>query len=440
MLPKPEACRGCPFYNDSKAFVPDELREGAAVLVYGQNPGEEEEAEGRPFIGKTGQLMEKSFLPVAGLSREQVSIGNAIRCRRHGSNDLPAIDQVATRKALEHCHQAYFKLPTSTKLVVTQGEYALYALTQQGNEKYNKVSDWRGFVLPLEPITGPRTFRSNLYVPALDSGIPVLATYHLAYLFRDATAQLLTRWDWRKIPQILAGKWPKPLPRIQEGPPDVWPARSAFDTEFVPTTGHFLCYSLAYPSAKGDGSIILRVSEVLEPGALIDKPLVVMQNAPADLPFLEKMLPSFEYDDIMHAHAVLWSDFPHDLGFMGSLYSSLNRWKHLVSLNPQVYSAGDAYATWEIYEALEKEFDRDPQSRSVYKNIQLRLIPIIRAAETRGIKVHTENTQAAFEKRQVVMDDLARRAQAAVGWPLNLRSNDHVKKQLYEIEALLKLV
>jgi uracil-DNA glycosylase family 4 len=437
---KPESCKGCPFYQDGNGFVPDELRE-TAVMIYGQNPGREEEEQAKPFVGKTGALMEKDFFPIAGLTRDTVSLGNAIRCRVGQSNEVPPIDHTATRDALAHCHTAHFKLPEKTKLIVSQGEYALYALTQEGAAKFHKVSDWRGYVLPFEPVTRPRTFHADIYVPKLDSAVSVFASYHLAYLFRDPTAGLITKWDWRKIPQILRRKWPRPLAPIQDGPPAVWPKRSAFDTEFNPSTKKFLCYSLAYPSAKGDGSLVLRVSEKLEPGALVEpKPLVVMQNAPADLPFLEKMLPAFEYDDIMHQHAVLWSDFAHDLGFLGSLYSTLNRWKHLSEINPKVYSAGDAYATWEIFEALEKEFDRDPDSRRVYKEIQLRLIPIICAAEAHGVKVNPVTTQQAYDKRQAVLDELALRAQALTGWPLNLRSNDHVRKQLYEIEGLLKLI
>jgi uracil-DNA glycosylase len=452
MLPKPDACKGCPFFGDGQGFVPDTINDQAEVFIYAQNPGKDEEhgehfdgetyhpTTPQPLIGRTGHMMDKSFLPVAGLTRDQVSVGNAIRCRYKHYNDLPPLDHVIMRDALWHCHTKHFKLPAKTRLVVVQGEYALYALTQQGNEKHRKISDWRGYVLPLEPLTEPRSLSSSIYHPGDAGSIPVLASYHLAYLFRDPTAGLITKWDWRKIPRILKGTWPRRVPTIQDGPPQTWPARSAFDTEFVPETNKFLCYSLAYPSAKGDGSLVLRVSEQLEPGAVLGKSLVVMQNATADLPFLEKMLKEFTYDDIMHAHAVLWSDFPHDLGFLGSLYSSLNRWKHLVDLNPKLYSAGDAYATWEIYEELEKEFDRDAASRNVYRNIQLKLIPIIRAAEAKGVAVNPATAKTAFEKRQAVLDELALRAQAIVGWPINLRSNDQVKHQLYELEGLLKLV
>ena len=81
MLPKPEGCIGCPLFGDGMGFVPDEIIEGAEVFVLGQNPGEEEEAEHIPFTGRTGQRMDKRFLPLAGLTRgENVSVGNVYKC------------------------------------------------------------------------------------------------------------------------------------------------------------------------------------------------------------------------------------------------------------------------------------------------------------------------------------------------------------------------
>ena len=55
MLPKPPACVGCPLYQTGQGFVPDENIEGAQVYVLAQNPGEQEEKEGKPKVGKVGQ-------------------------------------------------------------------------------------------------------------------------------------------------------------------------------------------------------------------------------------------------------------------------------------------------------------------------------------------------------------------------------------------------
>src|SRR2546428_7763535 len=90
VLAKPPACQGCPFYGDGQGFVPGELR-GSPVLVYGQNPGAEEEAQGKPFVGATGATMERNYFKVSGLSREDVSLDNAIRCRYKNANELPPL-------------------------------------------------------------------------------------------------------------------------------------------------------------------------------------------------------------------------------------------------------------------------------------------------------------------------------------------------------------
>lgn len=456
MLPKPKSCQGCPFYGDGKGFVPDLVNDQAEVFIYAQNPGESEENgvcwtgvsyephKIEPLIGKTGYQMDKFYLPLAGLTRGATSLGNSLRCRYRHKNELPPIDRVATRQALEHCHRAHFKMPAKTRVIVAQGEYAMYALTQYGAEKYHKVSDWRGYVLPFEPVGTSRTVHTDIWVPSrsrVPATCPVLVTYHLAYLSRDATAGLICKSDWSKVPKLLNGTWPEILPPINYGPPPVWPPVSAFDTEYDPTNYHFLCYSL-YDGKK------LRVSEELSPGivAIVEKggqpslPHVVMHNSPADLPFLEKMLPRFTYDDTMYQHSVLWSDFDHDLGFLGSIYGPINRWKHLDRINPKVYSAADAYVTWGAWEKLSEELDRDLLSKKIYHNSQLRLIPIIRKAEATGILINPDKARMRYEQRRKIMDDLTLKAEAVVGWPINLRSNDQVANQIYNIEGLLDLV
>ena len=108
-------CHGCPLFEDgNKNFVPDELKEGAKVFIVGQGPGAEEVEQARPFVGKTGQMMINKYLKDAGLTREDVSIGNAIRCRWRGTNELPKVNERMVRDALNHCSHAHFRVPPGT--------------------------------------------------------------------------------------------------------------------------------------------------------------------------------------------------------------------------------------------------------------------------------------------------------------------------------------
>jgi DNA polymerase len=141
---KPSSCEGCPLYQSGEGFVPDEVVEGAEVFVLAQNPGSDEEKQGKPMVGKTGQAMEAKYFPVAGLRRgENVSIGNTIRCRWKDSNNLPVGRMLAN--AVEHCTRAHLKIPASTKLVVAQGALAAKLVSGDPNLSIEK---WRGFLIP----------------------------------------------------------------------------------------------------------------------------------------------------------------------------------------------------------------------------------------------------------------------------------------------------
>jgi len=460
MLPKPDKCKGCPFYGDGQGFVPAEINPGSRVLMMAQNPGENEEKgekvigyQGKlaltenvppaPLIGPTGFYMAREFLPIAGMTRESASYDNAIRCRKGHSNFLPPLTNPQMREALEHCHHAYFQVPTTTELIVAQGEYALYAMTQKGLEVGHKVSDWRGYVLPLSPLGLPETIINDVWTPGpLYYSVPVLVVNHLAALFRSPELIMPAKYDWSKIPRILANKWPQKPPAILTSGPPVWPDKFAFDTEYVPSNNHLIRYSMAYPAPSENLEMVVRVverEEALYGGAvLMTKPTLILQNADADLDHFEEIAGANEYafEDTMHAHAVLWSGQPHDLNFLGSMYAPFNRWKHLEYTNPIVYSGLDAAGTWYAWEALAREFRRDPRSETVYREYQLPLVNIIRRAKSKGIRVNQENALRITGELKDAVDRLNIKAEALVGWPINIASNDQTSLQLYEVEQI----
>src|SRR5438132_352171 len=115
MLRKGPGCVGCPMYGTGDGFVPDEIRD-VPVLVLAQNPGAQEEVGERvigydyvrgrripltatnpsgpaPLIGPTGFDLVQEYLPLAGLTRAEVSLANVLKCRAivngKRTNDLP---------------------------------------------------------------------------------------------------------------------------------------------------------------------------------------------------------------------------------------------------------------------------------------------------------------------------------------------------------------
>jgi len=438
-------CLGCPLRGDgSQGFVPDEIIERAPVLVVGQNPGEQEEAEGKPFVGKTGQTMEKTYFKLAGLERGRVSIANALRCRWQDSNELPPLVQPKqaqagkrgiAEEALLHCQKAHGYLPSGTKLIVSQGEYALWSATGQ-----RSVTSWRGWLLPLRGHGDG--WKYEIWHPS-SSDIPVLATVHLAAIFRDPSLALPTRMDWQKVPRILQGKWPVRFPGFQTAPPKVWPLNSAFDTEFNPDTRELTRYSL-YDG--GDRPWVVEAKDVSNvPVGLTGKeilqapPTVYMHNMEADILDLERMLgpriQEFRFEDTMLMHAVLWSDLPHDLHYLGSLFARTNSWKHL-GYESLDYSAGDAMGTWDVALAQLREMKEDPQSYWVYRNSVFPLAPTIMEAERVGLALDQGRVGEAIQHFEVLQEDVSREAQAYAGYPLNLGSSEQVSRWLYEVEKI----
>ena len=132
MLPKPQTCTGCPLWGDGRGFVPDRLVEGSTVAFVLQNPGQQEEQGQRitgylggrpefsscppqPLIGASGYAMEHTWLPKAGLQRDEVSYLNILKCRwtLHGkrTNKLPQGKEY--QQAVQHCLTAHFRIPGS---------------------------------------------------------------------------------------------------------------------------------------------------------------------------------------------------------------------------------------------------------------------------------------------------------------------------------------
>jgi len=73
-------CVRCPLKETRTQVVFGEGNPGARLMLVGEGPGEEEDARGRPFVGRAGQLLD-SALAEAGIPRDAVWVTNTVRCR-----------------------------------------------------------------------------------------------------------------------------------------------------------------------------------------------------------------------------------------------------------------------------------------------------------------------------------------------------------------------
>ena len=72
------ACRGCPLYLQATQTVFGEGKVDARIVLVGEQPGDQEDLAGRPFVGPAGKLLDRA-LAAAGLARTAVYVTNAVK-------------------------------------------------------------------------------------------------------------------------------------------------------------------------------------------------------------------------------------------------------------------------------------------------------------------------------------------------------------------------
>lgn len=153
-------CRACGLCAERKQVVPGVGDERAGWLFIGEGPGAEEDLRGEPFVGPAGKLLD-SMLAAIDLDRHVgVYITNAVKCRPPGNRTPEAAEMSACAPYLKR--QIALIQP---KLIVLLGRVAVHAvLGEEGS-----LASLRGKAL---------TYRDG------ERTIPVLVTYHPAYLLR----------------------------------------------------------------------------------------------------------------------------------------------------------------------------------------------------------------------------------------------------------------
>jgi DNA polymerase len=174
------SCRRCRLADGRTQTVFGEGSPNAQIMFIGEGPGEEEDRQGRPFVGRAGELLTRMIAGM-GLSRRQVYIANVVKCRPPG-NRAPMVDEAAACRDYL-VRQIQIIRP---KVLVTLGNPATHAMLQT-TEGITKIrGQWR----PLPP-TAP-----------LLEGIMVMPTFHPAYLLRSYTYEN-RKAVWSDLCQVL---------------------------------------------------------------------------------------------------------------------------------------------------------------------------------------------------------------------------------------------
>ncbi len=160
-------CRRCRLHETKTHYVPGEGSQHPGILFIGEGPGETEDQFGRPFIGRAGQLLDK-IIQKMGLGREDVFIGNVVKCRPPNNRE-PLKDEVEA--CLPYLRRQIAVL--RPRVIVCLGKVALNNML---NSSYS-MGRIRGQVLDFE-------------------GIPLVPTYHPAFILHKKDKEDISRAKW----------------------------------------------------------------------------------------------------------------------------------------------------------------------------------------------------------------------------------------------------
>jgi DNA polymerase len=151
------ACTKCPLADTRTQVVFGAGDPDADLLFVGEGPGEQEDLQGVPFVGRAGKLL-TTLIEGIGLDRDAVYIANVVKCRPPGNRDPLPIEIESCRPYLEA--QVDFIDP---KVVVSLGNFATKLLldTKDG------ITKLRGREFPFRAGSRPGGTRSAVLVPTL---------------------------------------------------------------------------------------------------------------------------------------------------------------------------------------------------------------------------------------------------------------------------------
>lgn len=167
-------CTRCTLHHSRKKAVPGEGPSNSTIMFIGEGPGFHENEQGRPFVGAAGNFLVE-LLQSIGMKREQVFIGNVVKCRPPNNRDPLPEELAACSEYLERQVQAI-----NPAVIVTLGRYSMARFLPTA-----KISEVHGqsFVV-----------KGRLIVPM----------YHPAAALHQPSLKAVVEQDFSHLPGLIA--------------------------------------------------------------------------------------------------------------------------------------------------------------------------------------------------------------------------------------------
>ena len=163
-------CKGCKLCNNRTNIVFGVGNINSKIMFIGEGPGADEDAQGIPFVGKAGKLMDNAF-EILGINRDEIYIANIVKCRPPNNRD-PQEDEV--KACINYLRNQVMII--KPRIIVLLGRIALQNIL--GNEY--KITSSRGKWIEKK-------------------GIYYMPTWHPAALLRDETKKMNFIKDLKQV-------------------------------------------------------------------------------------------------------------------------------------------------------------------------------------------------------------------------------------------------
>ncbi len=170
------ACEACELAKNCTQKVPGVGSREADLMIIGEGPGHDEDIRGEPFVGRSGQLLDR-MLAAIGIAREQVYITNIVKCRPPNNRDPKPEEALMCRGFLEAQIRAI-----EPRVILSVGRVSAHNLLDTS-----------------QPVG--KLIRQMHTLPGTD--IPVKVTYHPAYLLRTPSAKATAWQDLKQLHRLL---------------------------------------------------------------------------------------------------------------------------------------------------------------------------------------------------------------------------------------------
>lgn len=437
-------CAHCPFNAQRRVPGGSYLARPGKVAFVGEAPGADEERRGVPFVGAAGDKL-RDLTGRAGFTWAELYQANVVNCRPPMNRIREPHAQVAIRRCASGFQaELEYAVSQGVRVFVALGQTALTAFDVTSGS----ISKTRGSVY--EKVVGGEV-------------VYVVPTYHPSYLLRgkdDHRETSIVVTDLMRARDVALHGWNPPPKNYVTGPSlgeleefvlkaesanepliagDIETARRADGTSYTKMIGFALDESHALCVPVTSKGAVQYWSEEEKPlvHALVQRLLALptmWQNVLFDVPRLQA--DGYEVSNILHdtmlAHHALYSELPHTLDYISSVYGKQPYWKDMRRMswkNAEAmededfwnYNLDDCVALHQILPGLLEEIEENNVWWAYRRNMEL--VPIAMELEKNGLFVDKAYLKAYAERLEVEASrQLVRVVSFDVSPDLNLRS------------------